>query len=355
MPLRPSPPASGPFAGLELLSSAVVLVDGGLVIRYLNPGAENLFAVSQRKLLGQPLERLLGAPAGLGAALDNALRTNWSYTGQDITVQRAEAEPIRLDCTVTPVEAAGVRLLLEFRPIDAQLRVAREEQLLHQQQANRELIRNLAHEIKNPLGGIRGSAQLLQHELDDPQLREFTDVIIAEADRLQNLMSRLLGSHCMMRPATLNIHDVLERVGRLIVAEFPAIEIRRDYDLSLPELTADREQLIQALLNVVRNAAQALEGRGEIRLRTRIARQVTLAKRRYKLALELHVIDNGPGIPAEIRDRIFYPLVSGRDGGSGLGLSLAQSFIEQHQGMIEVDSRPGRTCFTILLPITERA
>ena len=354
----PSPPlhsASGPFAGLELLSSAVVLVDGRLVIRYLNPGAENLFAISQRKLLGQPLARLLGSPPGLAAALDSALRTNWSYTGQDLTISRNGSEPVRLDCTVTPVETSGVRLLLEFRPIDAQLRVAREEQLLHQQQANRELIRNLAHEIKNPLGGIRGSAQLLQHELDDPQLREFTDVIIAEADRLQDLMNRLLSSHCMMRPTQLNIHDVLERVRRLILAEFPQLAVRRDYDLSLPELTADREQLIQAVLNIVRNAAQALEGAGEILLRTRIARQVTLAKRRFKLALELQVIDNGPGIPAEIRDKIFYPLVSGRDGGSGLGLSLAQSFIEQHQGMIDVDSRPGRTCFTILLPISDRA
>ena len=355
MPKHPPPIVTGPFAGLELLSSAVVLVDGTLIIRYINPGAENLFAISHRKLVGLPLSRLLGTPPELGAALENALHTNWSYTGQDLTITRSNADPIRLDCTVSPVDTAGVRLLLEFRPIDAQLRVAREEQLLQQQQANRELIRNLAHEIKNPLGGIRGSAQLLQHELDDPQLREFTEVIIAEADRLQDLMNRLLSSHCMMRPAPLNIHDVLERVRRLILAEFPAIEMRRDYDLSLPELTADREQLIQAILNIVRNAAQALEGAGEIHLRTRVARQVTLAKRRYKLALELQVIDNGPGIPAEIRDKIFYPLISGREGGSGLGLSLAQSFIEQHQGMIEVDSRPGRTRFTILLPISDRA
>ncbi|MBS0511169.1 MAG: nitrogen regulation protein NR(II) [Proteobacteria bacterium] len=347
--------AHGAFAGLELLSSAVVLVDERLVIRYLNPGAENLFAVSHRKMVGLPLANLLGEPTGLGAALERALRTNWSYTGQDLKILRNDAEAIHLDCTVSPVEADGVRLLLEFRPIDAQLRVAREEQLLQQQQANRELIRNLAHEIKNPLGGIRGSAQLLERELDDPQLREYTEVIIAEADRLQDLMNRLLSSHSTMRPAPLNIHDVLERVRRLTLAEFPDVDVRRDYDTSLPEITADREQLIQAILNIVRNAAQALTGRGEILLRTRIARQVTLAKRRYKLALELQVIDNGPGIPEEIRDTIFYPLVSGRDGGSGLGLSLAQSFIEQHQGMIEVDSRPGRTCFTILLPISDRA
>jgi two-component system nitrogen regulation sensor histidine kinase GlnL len=351
--------APSPFAGLELLSSAVVLVDAELRIGYLNPGAENLFAVSRQRVLGQPLSRLLGEPPGLRAALDTALRTNWSYTSQDLAVQRVQAsahsaETLHLDCTVSPVEAEGLRLLLEFRPIDARLRVAREEQLLQQQQANRELIRNLAHEIKNPLGGIRGSAQLLELELPDPQLREYTQVIVAEADRLQALMNRLLSSHRMMRPAPLNIHDVLEHVRRLILAEFPGVQIRRDYDLSLPEITADREQLIQAVLNIVRNAAQALDGEGEIRLRTRVARQVTLAKRRFKLALELQVIDNGPGIPEEIRDTIFYPLVSGREGGSGLGLSLAQSFVEQHQGMIEIDSRPGRTCFTILLPITDR-
>ena len=349
------PITAGPFAGLELLSSAVVLVDAGLIIRHINPSAENLFAISRNKLKGMPLSQLLGDPAGLAAALDNAIYNNWSYTSQDLTIARANVDPIRLDCTVSPIDSATVRLALEFRPIDARLRVVREEQLLQQQQANRELIRNLAHEIKNPLGGIRGSAQLLQRELSDPQLREFTAVIIAEADRLHDLMSRLLSSHCMMRPAPLNIHDVLERVRRLTLAEFPTIDIRCDYDLSLPELTADREQLIQAILNIVRNAAQAVDGAGQIHLRTRVARQVTLAKRRYKLALELQVIDNGPGIAAQIRDQIFYPLVSGRAGGSGLGLSLAQGFIEQHQGMIEVDSHPGRTCFTILLPISDRA
>lgn len=353
MPNSSLPP--GPFAGLDLLSSAVLLLDERLQIRYFNPGAENLFEMSQRRVLGMPLAKLLGDPPGLIQALKNALRNNWSYTGQDIKVQRADMEPLHLDCTVSPVEAEGVCLLLEFRPFDAQLRVAREEQLAQQQQANRELIRNLAHEIKNPLGGIRGSAQLLERELSDPLLREYTEVIIAEADRLQDLMNRMLTSHSMMRPAPLNIHDVLERVRRLILAEFPMVIIRRDYDTSLPEITADREQLIQAILNIVRNAAQAMTGHGEILLRTRIARQVTLAKRRFRLALELQVIDNGPGIPEDIRDKIFYPLVSGREGGSGLGLSLAQSFIEQHLGVIEAESRPGRTCFTIRLPISEKA
>ncbi|MCC6658487.1 MAG: nitrogen regulation protein NR(II) [Rhodocyclaceae bacterium] len=340
------------FAGLDLLSSAVILLDGGLVIQYLNPAAENLFAISARQLLHRPLAQLLGEPPGLAAALDNALANNWSYTGQNLTVHRHGAQPLHLDCTVTPVEAGRTRLLLEFRPLDTQLKTAREERLAEQQQANRELIRNLAHEIKNPLGGIRGSAQLLERELSSPQLHEYTQVIIKEADRLQELMHRLLSSHRLMQPQPVGIHEILERVRALIQAEFPDVALRRDYDTSLPDVTGDREQLIQAILNIVRNAAQALEGRGEIVLRTRALRQVTLAKRRYRLALELQVIDDGPGIPETIREQMFYPLVSGRPGGSGLGLTLAQNFIQQHHGSIEVDSRPGRTCFTVMLPLT---
>jgi two-component system nitrogen regulation sensor histidine kinase GlnL len=266
-----------------------------------------------------------------------------------------QAGPLHLDCTVTPVDAVGMRLLLEFRPIDQQLKAIREEREAVQQQANRELIRNLAHEIKNPLGGIRGSAQLLERELasldNAPSLSEYTQVIIKEADRLQDLMQRLLSSHRAMQPAQVNIHELLERVRRLIHAEYAGVRVRRDYDTSLPEITGDREQLIQAILNIARNAAQAMNGQGEIIFRTRALRQVTLAKRRYRLALELQVIDNGPGIPETIRDKIFYPLVSGREGGSGLGLTLAQSFVQQHSGSIDVESKPGRTCFTIRLPL----
>ncbi len=350
------------FAGLDLLSAAVILLDADLLIRYVNPAAENLFAISQRHLLGRSVEQLLGRPTELVEAFKNALDNRWSYTGYNIAVTRSAEESLHLDCTVTPVEAETSRLLLEFRPIDQQLKAAREERLLEQQQASRELIRNLAHEIKNPLGGIRGSAQLLERELqmleNAPQLKEYTQVIISEADRLQDLMRRLLSSHRMMQPAQVNVHEILERVRRLILAEFPEIGVRRDYDTSLPDITGDREQLIQAILNVARNAAQALQGSannqdGEIIFRTRAVRQVTLAKRRYRLAMELQVIDNGPGIPEAIRDQIFYPLVSGRsDGnGSGLGLTLAQSFVHQHHGTIEVDSRPGHTCFTLLLPL----
>ncbi len=232
-----------------------------------------------------------------------------------------------------------------------------------QHRANRELIRNLAHEIKNPLGGLRGSAQLLERELDRPSLREYTRVIIKEADRLQALMDRLLTPHRPPNQVPMNIHEVCERVRSLVLAEFPeGIGVRRDYDVGLPEFRGDPEQLIQAVLNIARNAAQAIlgahadlgtghQGRGEITLRTRVARQVTLARRFHRLALELQVVDNGPGVPAEIREQIFYPLVSGREGGTGLGLTLAQTFVQQHHGVVECDSQPGRTCFRIVLPL----
>lgn len=342
----------GPFSGLDLLSSAVILLGDGLVIRHMNPAAENLLATSGRVVVGRSLLDIIQASAGLQKALDNALGNDWSYTGHNIEIRREDDEVLQIDCTVTPVDVPEARLLLELRPIDQQIRASREERLLQQQQASRELIRNLAHEIKNPLGGIRGAAQLLEFELNNPSLREYTQVIIKEADRLQDLMQRLLSPHRPMQPGPVNIHEILERVRSLLLAEFPGqLKIRRDYDTSLPDLIGDREQLIQAILNIARNAAQAMAGKGEIVLRTRAVRQVTLAKKRFRLALELQVIDNGPGIPEDIRERMFYPLVSGRDGGSGLGLTLAQSFVQQHQGTVECESRPGRTCFTVRLPL----
>jgi len=242
--------------------------------------------------------------------------------------------------------------------IEAQTRQDREERALGQAQATKELIRNLAHEIKNPLGGIRGAAQLLQMEVESRALTEYTQVIINEADRLQGLVDRLLAPHRNPHVVSdVNIHEVTERVRSLILAEFPrGLRIRRDYDISIPDFRGDREQLIQAVLNIAHNAALALteriaRGDGEIMMRTRIARQVTLGKQRYRLALELHVEDNGPGIPDDIRDRIFYPLVSGRASGSGLGLPLAQTFVQQHHGSIECDSVPGHTVFKIVMPL----
>ena len=249
-------------------------------------------------------------------------------------------------------------LLLELVEVEQQTRQDREERALGQAAANKELIRNLAHEIKNPLGGIRGAAQLLEMEVESRALTEYTQVIINEADRLQALVDRLLAPHRKPHVVSdVNIHEVCERVRSLILAEFPrGLTVQRDYDTSIPEFRGDREQLIQAVLNIAHNAAQALtdriaEGDASITLRTRIARQVTLGKQRYRLALDLHIEDNGPGIPESIRDRIFYPLVSGRDGGSGLGLTLAQTFVQQHQGMIECESQPGQTLFKIVIPL----
>ena len=340
------------FSGLDLLATPVILLDDELRLAHANPAAEDLFAFSLKNVVGQQLAQLFVDSSELIASLNEVLGHNWSYTGRDLTLTRPGQASLHLNCLVTSIEHAAARFLIEFRPMDQQLKLAREQRQMDQQQANRELIRNLAHEIRNPLGGLRGSAQLLERELERPELREYTQVIIKEADRLQVLMDRLLTPNRPPQFAPLNIHEVLERVRSLVLAEFPdGIRIERDYDASLPDLHGDKEQLIQAVLNIVRNAAQALNGKGEIEFRTRAARQVTLAKQRYKLALELQVVDNGPGIPEELRERIFYPLVSGRDGGSGLGLTLSQTFVQHHHGTIECDSKPGRTCFTIMLPL----
>jgi len=337
------------FSGLELLATAVVALDERFVVRYANPAAESLLATGARSLIGQPFLSLFFEKQALMASLRESRATHWDYAAQHVTYTRPGREPLPLSCMVTRIDGSGLALLAELRPIEQQLRLAREERIVAEQQANRELIRNLAHEIKNPLGGLRGSAQLLERELDKPDLREYTQVIIKEADRLQALMDRMLTPHRAPRVEPMSVHEVLERVRSLVKAEFGVL-IERDYDPSLPELVGDREQLIQAVLNIARNAAQA--GSASIVFRTRAIRQTTILRQRYKLALELQVIDDGPGVPDEIQERIFNPLVSGREGGTGLGLSLAQTLVQYHQGVIEFESRPGRTTFRILLPLT---
>jgi len=345
--------AEARLAGLDLLSAAVVIIgrDGNAV--YLNPAAEQLFEASRRIIVGQAFARLFVDPAPIERLLAEACDGGFEEKRVDLELARPGRAPASLLVTATVLPEGPGLLLLDFREHDKRRRVDREERLLDSARANRELVRNLAHEIKNPLGGIRGAAQLLDAELGSPALREYTQVVIKEADRLQLLVDRLLAPH--RHPhivGDVNIHEVLERVRALVLAEFArGLVIRRDYDISLPEFRGDREQLIQVVLNLVRNAAQAMQGTGAIVLRSRIARQVTIAKRRWKLALDLHVIDDGPGVPQEIRDRIFFPLVSGREGGSGLGLTIAQTFVQQHGGLIECDSRPGRTDFRILLPL----
>jgi two-component system nitrogen regulation sensor histidine kinase GlnL len=322
-------------------------------VRFANSAAENLFALSMKNLADFPIDQLLQGSDVFLSTLQSALTSNASYNEHELTLTGPGQAQLNVSCTITPIDLNDCVLLLEFRQLDQQMRIAREERLREQHDLNRSLIRNLAHEIRNPLGGIRGAAQLLERELERKDLREYTGVIVKEADRLQSLMDRLLTPHRLPQLSPINIHEVLERVRSLMLAETQqGIRIRRDYDTSLPNLTADKEQLIQVVLNIVRNAAQALQGKGEITLRTRVARQITLAKKRYRHAIQVDICDNGPGIPEAIRDRIFSPLVSGREGGSGLGLSLAQTYVSQHRGSIEFTSQPGKTCFTLMLPIT---
>jgi two-component system nitrogen regulation sensor histidine kinase GlnL len=339
--------------GLEILSTAVLLLDEELQVTHANPAAETLLAHGARHLIGARLDRALPGNDALLERLRQALEDDAGFNENELILEVA-GQPLHLHCVITPVEVGSSRLLIELRELEQQLKIAREAKILEQQEANRELIRNLAHEIKNPLGGIRGAAQLLERELAGPELREFTQVIVKEADRLQSLMNRLLTPHRLPRTEPLNIHEVTERVRTLLLAEFPAgLAIRRDYDTSLPDLMGDKEQLIQAVLNVARNAAQATGGRGEVRIATRIARQVTIARNRYRHAVAVNIEDDGPGVPPELAERIFYPLVSGREGGTGLGLSLALAFVSRHRGLIEFESAPGRTRFTIVLPLVE--
>jgi len=341
----------------NLLATIVLLTrpDGQVV--FANAAAEDVLSIGQRALEQSRLQDLFIDPQEVVRALAGAQGGAFSALRYDAQLLRTGNDPIPVHVIVAPTDAPD-EVLIELLPLEQQSRQEREERLIDQAQANKELIRNLAHEIKNPLGGIRGAAQLLQMEIESRDLTEYTQVIVREADRLQTLVDRLLAPH--RRPhvvGPVNIHEVCERVRSLIVAEFPrGFQVIRDYDISLPEFQGDKEQLIQAVLNIVHNAAQALSERiaredATIRLETRAVRQVTIAKQRHRLALELHVVDNGPGIPEEIKDRLFSPLVSGRDGGSGLGLNLAQTFVQQHKGLIECDSEPGHTDFKIMIPL----
>lgn len=353
---------SGLLPGLEALPTVVLLLDKSTRrIAFANPSAESMLDLSRRQLMQMSWSELFANGEDLGTTIAAIAEHRFHATHLDTVLERAGREPLHVHVVVGFLESTPDYVLLELFENERHLRTDREERIHDLSIANKQLIRNLAHEIKNPLGGIRGAAQLLEFELgarERLELREYTQVIVKESDRLQTLVDRLLEPH--RHPhivGDVNIHEVCERVRAVILAEFPrGLTIERDYDVSVPDLRGDKEQLIQALLNIVRNAAQALrerigQGDARIALRTRVARKVTIAKRLCKLALDLRVIDNGPGIPEEIRDRIFYPLVSGREDGSGLGLTLAQTFVQQHDGLIEVESRPGHTEFQILLPL----
>jgi two-component system nitrogen regulation sensor histidine kinase GlnL len=339
------------FSGLDCLSTGTLLLDAEHRVRYVNPAAETLLGVSGALLLGTDSDQLFERSPELRSAIETARSTLETVIEYELDVTVNGHPAIRVGCSVTPLDRPADALLIEMRAIDPHLRIARLEQARLQQEASRELLRNLAHEIKNPLGGIRGAAQLLEHELPRESLREYTQVIIKESDRLQSLMERLLTPKRTPHFGAVNIHEVLERVRSLILAETPSLTVRRDYDVSLPDLRADPEQLIQATLNIARNAAQAMHGQGELTMRTRVDRQISLESRRYRLGMRVEIIDNGPGVPEDIREQIFYPLVSGREGGSGLGLAVAQTLVTQNHGTIDCESRPGHTVFSIFFPL----
>jgi two-component system, NtrC family, nitrogen regulation sensor histidine kinase GlnL len=345
------------YTALDALATLVAVVDLRARVLFANAALEDALGTSRRQIEAGLLTDHFVEPGALEDALEGVASNAFATLRYDALLKKPGAEHMPVHVIIAQTERYG-EVIVELLLLQQQTKLDREERLMDQAQANKELIRNLAHEIKNPLGGIRGAAQLLQMELENKELTEYTQVIIHEADRLQTLVDRLLAPH--RKPhvvADVNIHEVCERVRSLIVAEFPkGLRVVRDYDTSIPDFRGDKEQLIQVVLNIAHNAAQVLGERMQasdacITLKTRIARQVTFGKRRYRLALELHVIDNGPGIPDEIKDRIFYPLVSGREGGSGLGLTLAQTFVQQHDGLIECDSQRGRTDFSIWIPL----
>jgi two-component system nitrogen regulation sensor histidine kinase GlnL len=352
-------PATPPsrFQSFDLLATLVAVVRSNGMVLYANAALEDALGISRRAIEGSRFPDCFTEPHILRNALEGAHGNEFAALRYDAWLKRVNHDPLPVHVVVAQTDRSG-EIIVEMLPLEQQARQDREERLIDQAQANKELIRNLAHEIKNPLGGIRGAAQLLEMEVESKELKEYTQVIIHEADRLQTLVDRLLAPH--RRPhvvGDVNIHEVCERVRSLIMAEFPrGLKVNRHYDTSIPEFRGDREQLIQAVLNIAHNACQALADRiasgvAELTFNSKIARQVTFGKQRYRLALELHVIDNGPGVPDSIKDRIFYPLVSGREGGSGLGLTLAQTFVQQHHGLIECDSVPGRTDFKILIPL----
>ncbi len=357
MGLKPGTDAGRRFQAFDLLSSLVAVIGSDGTVHFANAALEDALGTSRRTLEGTPLGLCLSEPQVLDTAIESVRTRSFATLRLEAFLRRVNHDLLPVTVALTRMEAFD-EIIVEMSRLEQQVRQDREERLLDQAKAHKELIRNLAHEIKNPLGGIRGAAQLLQMEAHTPGLAEYTQVIIHEADRLQTLVDRLLAPH--RRPyvaGDVNIHEVLERVRAVILAEFSrGLSIERDFDVSIPEFRGDREQLIQAMLNIARNAAQALAerraaGDARITFKTRIAQQVIFNRQWYRMALELHVIDNGPGVPDTIRDGIFLPLVSGREDGTGLGLTLAQTFVQQHHGVIECDSIPGRTDFKILIPL----
>jgi len=322
---------------LDSLTTAILVLGEGLRVQYLNPAAESLFETSITRSKGSPISDILMDSAEALKTLHAAADTGRSYTRREAEFVLATGSRLTVDYSVTSASLDPAELIIEIQPRDRLLRISREEDIISQQETTRILVRGMAHEIKNPLGGIRGAAQLLDRELNNEDQREYTQVIIDEADRLRSLVDRMLGPNKAPKLASTNIHEVLERVRTLLEAESRGrLSFHRDYDPSLPEFQGDKEQLIQAFT-----------------FSTRALRQFTIGHRRHRLVCRVDVIDNGPGIPADLLQNVFYPMISGRASGTGLGLSITQSIIGQHHGLVECQSEPGRTDFIIFLPLED--
>jgi two-component system nitrogen regulation sensor histidine kinase GlnL len=341
---------------LENLTAAVLTVDENLCVTYINPAGEMLFELSANHVIGKSIAMFVGNEPALMDNLREGLSSGKLLTNRGVRLELPMGRRVTVDYTVAPIwDATGSEVvLLEMESVERHSRLVREEAMLDQHAANRAVLRGVAHEIKNPLGGLRGAAQLLERELGDQDLTEYTRIIIHEADRLRSLVDRMMGSSRPFKTKAVNIHQICEHVRTLISAEFGfGMDFQRDYDTSLPDVQADPDQITQAVLNLVRNAAQALEGKGRIVLRTRVERHFTIGQLQHRLTVRLDVEDNGPGIPEGTVEHIFFPMVTHRAEGTGLGLSIAQDIVSRHGGVIDCTSRPGLTVFSIYLPVVE--
>jgi two-component system nitrogen regulation sensor histidine kinase GlnL len=355
---------------LDNLALAVLLVDENLCLKYLNPAAEEVLGTGARHALHQPLTKFIQDTDGeLLQHILKSIQSGHPITQREVCMKHVGGNEFIIDCAISPLlERDEASLcLLEISQVDRMVKISREEHMLAETQATQNMLRGLAHEIKNPLGGLRGAAQLLAGELAEASLREYTDVIISEADRLRKLVDRMFGPNLAPAKKSLNIHNVLEHIRHLALAETPTgVEFKVDYDPSIPEVHADRDLLVQAILNIVRNAVRAVNGKpnnklksddvqsnnsGTVVLKTRVLRQYTIGDVMHRLVVEISIADNGPGINPELKPQIFFPMVSGNEDGTGLGLPISQNLIILHDGLIEFDSIPGHTEFRVLLPL----
>jgi two-component system, NtrC family, nitrogen regulation sensor histidine kinase GlnL len=340
---------------LDSLTTSVMLASASGELLYLNASAEDLLGISKQRATGLPLTEVFERDEGMLELIRRTGEDGHSFARREISLLTQHG-PLVVDCRVTPLNEGRLDgpLLVEIHDASPRVRIRRDNTLRAQRHISRLMVRQLAHEIKNPLGGLRGAAQLLERALPSADLVEYTQVIIAEADRLKALVDDLLGPGGQPDRKPVNVHELLQHVFRLVAAEAPpGVTVLRDYDPSLPQLRLDRTQIIQAVLNLAKNALESVGAQGTIVFRTRARTNVTLAGVCHRLVISLELEDDGPGVPEDLQDTIFYPLVTGRAAGTGLGLPLAQELVNRHGGLIEFDTRPGRTVFRVGLPFQE--